>query len=50
MRYEKESDASNGSNRVPALLSGFIDPVLQQYEIRIAENSGGGFKANVVLA
>lgn len=49
MRYEKQRDAFDGPNRVPALLSGFIDLVLQQYKIRIAENQGGGFKADFVL-
>ena len=49
MRNEQQHGALDTSDRVPALLTRFIDPVLHDNDIRIVENLSGRFEANLVF-
>lgn len=49
MRHDKQHNALEFADCAPALLPGFVDPVLHQHQIRVVEDFGGRFKADLVF-
>jgi hypothetical protein len=49
MYNQEKSNAFSASYGVPALLSRFIDPILNEKEIWIVKNFGGCFEADFVF-